>query len=145
MQRGRGGMLALAVIIGSVTTATGLRAEVDSTPAPPGSPPGDAARGRIAVADRDGAHCLLCHRLPIPEERFHGDLGPSLLGIGSRLTPAQIRFRIMDQSRLNSGTIMPPYFRTDGLTRVASAYQSKTVLNAQQIEDIVAYLASLRE
>jgi len=107
--------------------------------------PGDAARGRAIVANRTVGLCLLCHSGPIPEERFQGNLAPSLAGAGSRSTPAQLRLRIADAARLNPDTIMPSYFRVDGLSRVAKNFQGKTILSAQQIEDVVAYLATLKD
>lgn len=107
--------------------------------------PGDAARGRAIVANRTVGLCLLCHSAPIPEERFQGNLAPSLAGAGSRSTPAQLRLRLVDPARLNPDTIMPPYYRTQGLTRVARNFQGKTILTAQQIEDVVAYLATLKD
>lgn len=79
---------------------------------------GDAARGRAIVLDRAVGNCLICHAVPIPAEPFQGDLGPALDGVAARLTPAQIRLRLVDQSQLNSETIMPPYYRIDGLVRV---------------------------
>jgi L-cysteine S-thiosulfotransferase len=107
--------------------------------------PGDPARGRAIVASRQVGLCLLCHSGPFPEERFQGDLAPSLAGAGSRSTEGQLRLRIVDASRLNSATIMPPYYRTDGLARVAANFRGKPVLTAEQIEDVVAYLTTLRE
>jgi sulfur-oxidizing protein SoxX len=88
--------------------------------------------------------CLLCHSGPFPEERFQGNLAPDLGGVGTRLSAAEIRLRIIDASRVNPGTIMPPYFRTEKLERVAPAYRGKTVLTAQQIEDVVAFLVTLK-
>jgi sulfur-oxidizing protein SoxX len=107
--------------------------------------PGDAARGRAIVADRQVGLCLLCHTAPIAEERFQGNLAPSLARAGSRWSEGQLRLRIVDASRLNADTIMPPYYRTDGLQRVAKSFSGKTVLSAGQIEDVVAYLASLKD
>jgi len=105
---------------------------------------GDPARGRKVVLDRHVALCLLCHRGPFPEERFQGDLGPGLAGVGARLSAGQIRLRIVDPGRVNPQTIMPAYFRTQGLQRVAPAYRGKPVLTAEQIEDVVAFLATLK-
>ena len=105
---------------------------------------GDASRGRAIVLDRQVGLCLLCHSGPFPEERFQGNLAPSLAGIGARLSEGQIRLRIVDASRVNPQTIMPPYFRTDGLQRVAPAYRGKPVLTAEQIEDVVAFLVTLK-
>jgi sulfur-oxidizing protein SoxX len=107
--------------------------------------PGDAARGRAIVANRSVGLCLLCHSAPIAEERFQGTLAPSLAGAGSRWSVPQLRLRIADGSRLNPDTIMPPYYRTTGLQRVAKAFEGKTILTAGQIEDVVAYLATLKD
>ncbi len=106
--------------------------------------PGEAARGRAIVANRQQGLCLLCHTAPIPEERFQGNLSPNLGGAGSRWSEAQLRLRIVDASRLNPDTIMPPYYRTDGLIRVAPNFRDKPILSAAEIEDIVAYLVTLR-
>jgi len=73
-----------------------------------------------------------------------GDLAPDLSGVGARLSAAQIRLRIVDSSRVNPDTVMPAYFKTEGLQRVAPAFRGKTVLTAQQIEDVVAFLATLK-
>jgi L-cysteine S-thiosulfotransferase len=105
---------------------------------------GDPRRGREIVANRQVGLCLLCHRAPIPEERFQGDLAPDLSGVGARLSEAQIRSRIVDPSRANPDTIMPAYYRTEGLARVATQFQGKTILSAEQIDDVVAYLATLK-
>ncbi len=106
---------------------------------------GDSARGRAIVANRQLGLCLLCHTGPIPEERFQGNLAPDLAGAGKRWTAAQLRLRIADARELNPRTIMPPYYRTEGLNRVAAAWASAPLLNAQQLEDVVAYLATLRQ
>jgi sulfur-oxidizing protein SoxX len=106
---------------------------------------GDAARGRAIVADRHVGLCLLCHSAPIPEERFQGDIAPDLKGVASRLSEGQLRLRIVDSSRVNPATIMPSYYRTEGFARVAPAFRGKTVLGAEQIEDVVAYLMTLRD
>ena len=105
----------------------------------------DAARGKKLVLDRAVGNCLICHRLPIPSEPFQGTVGPDLAGVASRLTPDQIRLRVVDQSRLSPATLMPPFYRTDDLTRVDPRYRDKPVLSALQIEDVVAYLSTLQE
>jgi len=106
---------------------------------------GDAQRGRAIVANRNVGLCLLCHSGPFPEERFQGDLAPPLNGAGSRLSEGQLRLRMVDSGRINPASIMPAYFRTEGLTRVAPAFAGKTVLSAEQVEDVVAYLQTLRK
>ena len=105
---------------------------------------GDPARGRAIVASRQQGLCLLCHSGPFPEERFQGTLAPDLNGIGARLSEGQIRLRIVDPARFIPSTIMPAYYRSEGLARVAPSFQGKTILNAQQIEDVVAFLATLK-
>jgi sulfur-oxidizing protein SoxX len=105
---------------------------------------GDAARGRALVLDR-ASTCILCHSGPFPEAKFQGDLAPNLSGAGSRWSEGQLRLRLVDASRLNPATIMPSYYRVDGLDRVGPAWRGKPILSAGQIEDMVAYLATLRE
>ncbi|MFL6790078.1 MAG: sulfur oxidation c-type cytochrome SoxX [Bradyrhizobium sp.] len=105
---------------------------------------GDAERGRALVVDR-ASTCILCHSGPFPEQKFQGDLAPSLVGAGNRWSEGQLRLRLVDASRLNAATIMPSYYRVDGLDRVGSTWRGKPILSAEQIEDLVAYLATLRE
>jgi sulfur-oxidizing protein SoxX len=106
--------------------------------------PGDVTRGRALVLERTST-CILCHSGPFPETKFQGDLAPSLAGAGSRWSEGQLRLRLVDASRLNPATIMPSYYRLEGLARVGAAWRGKPILSAEQIEDMVAYLASLRE
>lgn len=107
---------------------------------------GDAVRGRALVASRQQGLCLLCHSGPFPEERFQGDLAPDLAGAGRRWSSAQLRLRLVDPARLQADSIMPAYHRgTEGLTRVAPAWRDKTIFSAQQIEDVVAFLATLKD
>jgi len=106
---------------------------------------GEAARGRAIVASRQASLCLLCHAGPMPEERFQGNLAPDLAGAGQRWTAAQLRLRLVDPRRLNPDSIMPAYYRTEGLTRVGRAWEGRPILNAQQVEDVVAYLATLKD
>jgi sulfur-oxidizing protein SoxX len=106
---------------------------------------GDPARGRAIVASRQVGLCLLCHSGPFPEERFQGDLAPDLRGAGARWSEGQLRLRIVDSSRIDPATIMPAYHRTEGLVRVAPAWRGKPVLTAEQIEDVVAYLTTLKD
>jgi len=106
---------------------------------------GDPARGRAIVGNRQVGLCLLCHSGPFPEERFQGELAPDLKGAGARWSEGQLRLRIVDSSRINPASIMPAYHRTDGLTRVAPAFRGKPILTAEQIEDVVAYLTTLKD
>src|SRR5262245_888569 len=106
---------------------------------------GDPVRGRAIVSNRQVGLCLLCHSGPFPEERFQGNLAPDLGGAGTRWSEGQLRLRIVDPARINPATIMPAYHRTEGLVRVAPAWRGKPVLSAEQIEDVVAYLATLKD
>jgi L-cysteine S-thiosulfotransferase len=135
------------VALGTTANAQALRPFTvvgDAIPASLTGVAGDAARGRALVVDRTST-CILCHSGPFPEQRFLGDVAPSLAGTGSRWSEGEIRLRLVDASRLNAATIMPSYYRIDGLDRVGRAWQGKPILTAEQIEDIVAYLATLRE
>jgi L-cysteine S-thiosulfotransferase len=116
----------------------------DSIPDPLTGQRGDPARGRSIVINRQYT-CLLCHSGPFPDERFQGDLSPDLKGAGARWSEGQLRLRLVDASRLNPDTIMPSYYKIDGLTRVGANWKDKPILTAAQIEDVVAYLATLRD
>jgi sulfur-oxidizing protein SoxX len=117
----------------------------DAIPASLTGTPGDATRGRAIVGNRQVGLCLLCHSGPFPEEKFQGTLAPNLAGAGKRWSAGQLRLRIVDSGRLYPDTMMPSYYRVQGLTRVAPAFAGKPVLTAEQIEDVVAYLVTLRE
>ncbi len=116
----------------------------DAIPASLTGAAGDPTRGRILVLNRTST-CILCHSGPFPEEKFQGDLAPSLAGSGSRWTAGQLRLRVVDAPRLNPATIMPSYYRIEALQRVGAPWRGKPILSAEQIEDVVAYLATLRE
>jgi sulfur-oxidizing protein SoxX len=106
---------------------------------------GDPARGRAIVLNRQVGLCLLCHTGPFPEERFQGDLAPDLRGAGSRWSEGELRLRMVDARKLNPDTIMPSYYVVDGLDRVAKPFRGKPILTAEQIEDVVAFLTTLRD
>lgn len=116
----------------------------DGIPAPLGGAIGDAARGRAIVADRQKGLCVLCHSGPVAEPRFMGTLAPPLDGAGARWSAAQLRLRLVDPGHLNPDTIMPAYHRVDGLARVAPAQRGQPILSAREIEDVVAFLLTLR-
>src|SRR5258706_706382 len=117
----------------------------DAIPKSLGGLKGDASRGEAIVLDRRAGNCLICHRLPFGNESFQGKSGPSLHAVGARLTEGQIRLRLVDESKINSETLMPPYYRTADLVNVAPEYQGEPALTAQQLEDVVAYLSNLKE
>jgi sulfur-oxidizing protein SoxX len=105
---------------------------------------GDPARGRAIVANRNIGLCLLCHSGPFPEDRFQGNIGPDLSGAGSRWSEGQLRLRIVDARKFNPDTIMPSFYRVDDLARVPAPYRGKPVLTAVEVEDVVAYLMTLK-
>jgi sulfur-oxidizing protein SoxX len=103
-----------------------------------------AASGQAVFVERDAGHCVLCHQVESLNAPFQGDLGPALSDVGSRLSPGQIRFRLVDPSRLNPNTIMPSYYKTDHLRQLPDEYKGQPVLNELQIEQLVVYLTSLK-
>jgi sulfur-oxidizing protein SoxX len=115
----------------------------DAIPRPLSSEPGVAARGRSIVVNRDAGACTLCHA--VPGEKISGNIAPTLAGVGARFSAAQLRLRVADSTRVNPSTPMPAYYRTEGLNQVAAAYRGKPLLSAQQVEDVVAWLATLKE
>jgi len=138
------GLLAAACAAAIAQALAPYTVEGDAIPQPLAGLRGDAARGRAIVASRQQGLCLLCHAAPIPEERFQGDLAPNLAGVGARYTPAQLRLRIVDARRVNPASFMPAFHAAAGGARVGPAWAGKPVLDAQQVEDVVAWLATLR-
>jgi len=106
--------------------------------------PGDAANGRDVAIDRKRGNCLACHTLPIPEQPFHGRIAPPLAGIGARYSPEQLRLRVVNAKTMNPNTIMPSFYNTSGYHRPLEKFEGKTILSAQEVEDVVAYLMTLK-
>ncbi len=119
----------------------------DGIPEPLTAAPGDALRGRAIVVNRQQGLCLLCHSGPFAEVREQGNLASPLQGAGTRWTAAQLRLRVADARRLDPNGLMPSLHRVppaDRAQRVGAAWAGKTVLDAQQVEDVVAFLQTLR-
>lgn len=133
-------------MLASLVLGAGIALTVlgDGIPMPLTDTAGDAARGRAIVANRQLGLCLLCHSGPFPEVHDQGNLAPSLAGAGSRWSEPQLRLRIVDSRYLNPDSLMPALHRAEGLTRVGRAWQGRPVLDAQQVEDVVAFLRTLR-
>ena len=145
--------LAVAAVLAALTAADAAgetlrpyRVVGDGIPDPISGTAGDPARGMEVAADRQRGNCILCHTMPMTSsgDGFQGDVAPDLSAIASRLSAAQIRLRLVDPTRANSETVMPAYYRVDGLNRVAPAFRGKAVLTAEEIEDVIAYLLTLR-
>ena len=138
----------LAAFIVSSSRADQLvafRIEKDAVPEPLTQEPGNPARGREIVRDMTHVTCLICHVMPIPEEPDHGGIGPSLAGVGSARSPGQLRLRLINPKAFNDRSIMPAYYQVDGLNRVGAEFRGRPIYTAQQIEDVVAYLSSLKD
>jgi len=106
---------------------------------------GDAQKGRQAIVGRTLGNCIACHEITaLKNEPYHGNVAPSLDGIASRMSEGEMRLRIVDGTKVNPDTMMPPFYRTDGLNKVTKRFQGTTILTAEQVEDVVAYLKTLR-
>lgn len=144
--------VALAMTAGCIAAASAAAASPlvpyrvvhDGIPAPLTAAPGDPARGREIAGNRQLGLCVLCHQLPLSSDRFQGDIATGLVGAGSRWTVPQLRLRMVDSRRVNAQSVMPAYYKSAELTRVGSAWRDKPLLDAQQIEDVVAWLATLQ-
>ncbi|MCS6931478.1 MAG: sulfur oxidation c-type cytochrome SoxX [Acetobacteraceae bacterium] len=105
--------------------------------------PGDPDRGRALALDRSKGNCVTCHNMPVNAD-FQGDLGPPLDGVASRWTEGELRLRIVDSKRINPDSNMPSFYRVEGLTAVRRDWAGRPMLTAQEVEDILAYLLTLR-
>ncbi len=134
-------LLLASCVTSSLNTTYTVSGDEIRTPLTSAAP--DAARGRSILISRE-SNCILCHAAPETGERFFGNLAPPLSGVGARLSAAQLRMRIVDSARLNRETIMPSYYKVDGLARVPETHRGKPILTAGQIEDVIAYLRTLK-
>jgi sulfur-oxidizing protein SoxX len=137
-------LAALAILLCGASPLVAYRIDGDGIDASLTGQPGDPVRGRQIVADRQLGTCLLCHSGPFPEPHLQGNIAPPLDGVGSRLIASQIRLRLVDSGKLNPNTIMPAYYVVDGLNRVGRPWQGRPLLDQGQIEDVVAFLMTLR-
>lgn len=106
---------------------------------------GDPVEGRKVFSNRKLGNCLACHEnADMPEELFHGEVGPALEGAAERWDVGQLRGIVTNAKMTFEDTIMPAFYRTSGLTRPMEKFESKPILTAQQVEDVVAYLQTLK-
>jgi sulfur-oxidizing protein SoxX len=143
----------LAVVLAAAITIGGAQDNAErvayhivngAIPEPLTDQPGAAERGRRLVLDREGGDCSICHAMPLPQRQFHGTIGPPLDGVGSRYSAGELRLRVVDPKAFNPDTIMPAYYKVEGLHRILERYRGKPILTAQQVEDVVAYLLTLQ-
>jgi L-cysteine S-thiosulfotransferase len=147
----RAAIVATVVLTGLAAGAARAGGLVDyqvedgAIPHPLTDQPGVPERGKAVALDPVRGNCVICHPMPVPEVEFQGDVGPGLAGVGSRYDAGQLRLRVVDPKRLNPDTVMPAYYRVEGLYRVLNPYRGEPILTAQEVEDVVAYLLTLKE
>ena len=118
----------------------------DGVPASLTGNSGDAAKGKETAANRKQGNCLACHAISdLASMSFHGEVGPSLDGVADRYSEAQLRLILIDSKKIFEGTIMPAFYRTEGYTRPLKKFEGKSILSAEQVEDVIAYLQTLKE
>jgi len=139
-------LLAASLVIATAAAAqeklVPFRVVGDGIPKPLTDQPGDAARGRRLVFDRQKGNCLVCHA--VPGVNSPGDLGPDLAGVAERHSLAELRLRLVDPRRIDPDARMPAFYRLDGLTRVAKGFDGKPLFQPQEIEDVLAFLETLK-
>ena len=141
-------LLAFTAMAGSAAAVGLMSYEIvddNSIPKSLTGAPGDAVKGRAVAIDRKLGNCLACHQMPIPEQPFHGETGPDLAGVADRYSEGELRLRVVNPKVINPATMMPAFYRAEGLNRVMKKFQGKPMLTAEQVEDIVAYLMTLKE
>tara|TARA_R100001369_G_scaffold10278_1_gene23260 strand:+ start:1379 stop:1852 length:474 start_codon:yes stop_codon:yes gene_type:complete len=114
---------------------------------------GDVTNGRALVGDKGAGNCVACHMVSdLADVPFQGNIGPMLDGAGDRWSEAELRGLVVNAKVMFEGSMMPSFYRTEGYTRPGNAYTGKAaddtfapLLSAQQVEDVVAYLATLKE
>jgi sulfur-oxidizing protein SoxX len=128
----------------AAVAALGLVLAAPAAMLPPPAAAADAERGKALALNRQKGFCLLCHPAPIPEERFQGDIGPDLAGAGDRWSPAELRERVAHARRVNPASVMPSYADTRDRRQVGAAWHDRPLLTGAEIDDVVAWLTTLR-
>ena len=106
---------------------------------------GDSANGKKVFLNRKLGNCLACHQATaLADQPFPGEIGPSLDGVAERYNEGQLRMQVVNAKVINPASIMPAFYRTDGLFRVLKNFRGKPILTAQQVEDVVAYLKTFK-
>lgn len=140
------GIGAFLVFSATAGAADNYKIANNAIPASLTGKPGDPANGRKIAIDRRKGNCLACHVISaIPEQQFHGNIGPSLDGIGAIYSEAELRLRVVNPKVLNPDTMMPSFYRTTGFHRVQKKWEGKTIISAQEVEDVIAFLKTLKK
>lgn len=137
------GMLMPAALAQPAPAVAAFRVIDDAIPQSLTATPGDAVRGRTVALDRARGNCVTCHEMPV-DAAFQGNLGPPLAGVAERYQPGELRLRLVDSKRINPESNMPSYHRVEGLVGVGARYRARPILTAQEVEDVLAYLLTLR-
>lgn len=140
--------VACAMLAGTVAAEELVMYTVDtsdySIPEPLTAKPGDPVAGRTTAVDRKRGNCLACHTMPVPEQPFHGLIAPPLASVGARYDAGQLRLRVVDPKVINPNTPMPSFYKVEGIHRPSKKFAGKPILEAQEVEDVVAYLQTLK-
>ena len=146
MRRSLMAALASCLLAGGAHAQQPIKLDVvaDALPKSLTGAPGDAAAGKKVFLTRTLGNCLACHQVTsLKSEEFHGEFGPSLDGVAGRYNEAQLRLIVADPKRIFTGTVMPAFYKNDGLDRVRPEFVGKPILTAAQVEDVVAFLKTL--
>jgi sulfur-oxidizing protein SoxX len=146
-------VLLLVTTLTTGTTVTSTAAEFniakarvdDGIPKSLTGKPGDPKKGRATAIHRKKGNCLACHAMPAPEQADHGNIGPDLAGVADRYSQAELRLRLVNAKLINPDTLMPSYYKKTGFHRIQKKWKGKTIISAQDVEDILAYLVTLKE
>jgi len=135
------------VAIAGVTKPGDVKFDDTKVTAPLTTEAGDAAKGKLLFSNRKKGNCLACHvNKDLADKPFHGEIGPPLDGVASRYSTSEMRGILINAKvALSDETIMPGFYKVDAGARVAKKFKGKTILSAQQVEDILAYLQTLKE
>ena len=144
-------LMGTTFITGAAVTSTAAEFNIAKARVDDGIPksltgkPGDPKKGRATAIHRKKGNCLACHAMPVPEQADHGNIGPDLAGVADRYSQAELRLRLVNAKLINPETLMPSYYKKTGFHRIQKKWKGKTIISAQDVEDILAYLVTLKE
>ena len=144
-------LMGTTLITGTAVTSTAAEFNIAKARVDDGIPksltgkPGDPKKGRATAIHRKKGNCLACHAMPVPEQADHGNIGPDLAGVADRYSQAELRLRLVNAKLVNPETLMPSYYKKTGFHRIQKKWKGKTIISAQDVEDILAYLVTLKE